>query len=120
MKKLFFLLIPVLMGLTACSNKLTVEQAEAAVMKGEKDRLPLLLQNMVVVEDITIDSIHLNITEEPMHGYLYTTWKAGKDCTPIIVEVDSIHSSQTRKGYVEWQIRWDNATKAYVLKLLGL
>lgn len=123
MKRLFLLLLPVMMlGLTACGNKLTVEQAEAAVLQGERDRLPLLVQNFSIVEDIRIDSIHFNITDEPMQGYLYTTWITGKKKleTPIIVRVDSVRTDPTRKGYIQWQTAWDEAAKAYFLKQFGL
>lgn len=119
MKKLFLLLLPCLLVLTACDT-LTEEKAKDAVLRGEVDRLPLILQTVSIVEDITIDSIRLDITEEPMHGYLYTTWKMKTKETPIIVEVDSIHSSKDRSGYVEWVSRWDNATKAYFMKNFGL
>ena len=118
MKKLFILLAAAAVALTACNNKLTVEQAEAAVIQGEKERLPLLLQNMVFVDDITIDSIHLNVTEEPMQGFLYTTWKSGKSSEPIIVHVDSIRSDANRKDYVQWQSHCDDAARAYLFKSL--
>lgn len=117
-KKLFLLLIPVLLGLTSC-NKLTAEQAESAVMQGEIDRLPLVLQTIPFVDDITIDSIRLDIKDEPMHGFLFTTWKYKRKSTPIIVEVDSIHSSADRKGYIEWQSHWDNAARSYVMKSIS-
>lgn len=117
MKKLFLLLIPILMGLTSC-NKLTAEQAEAAVLQGERDRIPLLLQTIPFIDDITIDSIKLNVTVEPMQGYLYSTWKSSKKETSIIVPVDNIHSSKEHKGYIEWQSDWENAAKSYVMKSL--
>ena len=120
MKKLFLLIIPILLGLTACNNKLTVEQAEAAVLQGEQDRLPMVLQNIVLVDDITIDSIHLNVTVEPMQGFLYTTWKSGRNSKSIIVQVDSIRQDETRKGYIQWQSHWDDAARAYFMKSFGL
>lgn len=120
MKRLFILIAVAALALTACNNKLTVEQAESAVLQGEKDRLPILLQNLVFVDDITIDSIHLNVTEEPMQGFLYTTWKSGKSSESIIVQVDGIRRDETRKGYIQWQIHWDNAARAYFMKSLGL
>lgn len=120
MKKLFLLLLPVMMlGLTACGNKFTAEQAEAAVMQGEKDRLPILLQSFSFVDDITIDSIRLTITEEPMQGYLYTTWKNGKKTRPMIVQVDSICVDKSRNGYIQWQSDWGSAAKAYIMKSFG-
>ena len=85
--------MPVMMlGLTACGDQLTPEQAEEAVLQGERDRLPLLKQEMAYfASDITIDSMHITIAEEPMQGYLYTTWISnGKQRTetPIIVVVE--------------------------------
>lgn len=120
MKKIFILLAAAMMILSACNNKLTVEQAESAVMQGEKDRLPLLLQTLSFIDDITIDSIRLNVAEEPMQGFLYTTWKSGKKERPIIVPVDSIQTDATRKGYIQWQSHWDDAARAYLMKSLGL
>ena len=133
MKKLFLILIPVLMGLTACGDKLTVEQAEQVVFEGENDRLPLLIQSMEDVESIVIDSIHIRIVDEPMSGYLYTTWKyvVRKTIHPtvnemmkgiyeskkveeqrekqVIVEVSDIRQSKEHKGYIEWQTGWEDA-----------
>ena len=120
MKKLFILLAVAAMALTACNDKLTVEDAEAAVVQGENEQLPILLQNLVFVDDITIDSIHLNVTEEPMQGFLYTTWKSGKNSKSIIVQVDSIRTDETRKDYIQWQSHWDDAARAYFMKSLGL
>ena len=124
MKRLFILLMPVMMlGLTACGDQLTPEQAEEAVLQGERDRLPLLKQEMAYfASDITIDSMHITIAEEPMQGYLYTTWISnGKQRTetPIIVVVDSIRSDETRKGYIQWLSRWDAAAKSYLMKGLS-
>ena len=124
MKRLFLLLLPVMMlGLTACDNKLTAEQAAAAVLQGERDRIPMLLQTIPIIDDLTIDSICLTIREEPMQGYLYTTWisigtNKKRTETPIIVQVDSIRQDAARKDYIQWQSSWDNAAKAYVMKLL--
>lgn len=36
MKKLFLLLAVAVLALTACNNKLTVEQTESAVLQGER------------------------------------------------------------------------------------
>lgn len=113
-----------MMSLTACGNKLTAEQAAEAVMQGETDRLPLVKQTLsFLVNDITIDSMRILIAEEPMHGHLYTTWISnGRNHkeTPIIVIVDSIRYDETRKNFIVWETRWDDATKAYVLNSLKL
>ncbi len=133
MKKLFILLAVAVVALTACNNKLTAEQAEAVVMEGEKEDIPLLVQKFSDVESIVIDSIHLRIIDEPMSGYLYTTWKyvVKKTIYPtvnelmrgiydareieeqrekqVIVEVSNIQHSKERKGYIEWQTDWTDA-----------
>ena len=119
MKRLFLFLLPIMMlGLTACGNKVTTEQVKETVLQGEIDRLPLLKQSVAfIVDDITIDSIHITIADEPMQGYLYTTWiKNGKKQkkTPIIIMVDSIRFDKTRKGYLLWQTQWDDAAKSYI------
>lgn len=120
MKRVFLFLLPVMiLGLTACGNKFTAEQAEAAVLQGERDRLPLLIQSLPFVDDITIDSIHMTITEEPMQGYMYTTWKKDDNEQSIIVQVDSVRQDATRKGYIQWQSSWDNAARSYMLKSLN-
>ena len=132
-KKLFLLLAVAALALTACNNKLTVEEVEAAVVQGENERLPLLVQKMSDVESVVIDSIHIRITDEPMSGYLYTTWKyvVKKTIYPtademmqgiyesreveeqrekqVIVEVSNIRQSKERKGYIEWQTGWADA-----------
>ncbi len=115
MKKLYMLLIPILFGLASC-NKLTVEQAEAVIMNSETERLPLILQSLPMIDDITVDSIRLTITDEPMQGYLYTTWVDGSKRTPIIIQVTNVHNSKERSGYVEWQTDWESAAQAYLMR----
>lgn len=120
MKRLFLFLLPVMMlGLTACDKKLTPERAEAAILEGEKGRVPLLLQSLPLVDDITIDSIHWIVTEEPMQGYLYTTWIYKGEGVPIIIQLDSVCVDATRKDYVQWLTSWDKAAQSYMLKCLG-
>ena len=132
-EKKLFLLLAAALALTACNNKLTVEEVEAAVVQGENEQLPLLVQKMSDVESVVIDSIHIRITDEPMSGYLYTTWKyvVKKTIYPtademmqgiyesreveeqrekqVIVEVSNIRQSKERKGYIEWQTGWTDA-----------
>ncbi|MCQ2342627.1 MAG: hypothetical protein MJZ75_03940 [Paludibacteraceae bacterium] len=105
----------------SCQPKLAAEEAADAIMSGEEDRLPVLLQKMSFVDTITIDSMRICCTDEPMDGYLYTTWtyqkKEWKHWTmhqykttrSIIIEVDSIKRSKDHKGYIEWQSNWDDA-----------
>ena len=121
------------MFLSSCAHKLTKEEAINAVLSAEQDRLPLLIQKMSDVESITIDSMRIRIEDEPMSGYLYTTWNYIVKYTKyptyaeiwkgnyspkeieeqrekqIIVSVDNIHQSKERKGYVEWETDWSSA-----------
>ena len=123
-----------LVALASCGgHKLSVEEAKLAVMKGENENLPLLMQRLSNVESVTIDSIHIRIIDEPMSGYLFTTWKyvVKKTLLPtiddmkrgryesrkieevrdkqVLVEVDSIRQSENRRGYIEWQTGWADA-----------
>lgn len=80
------------------------------------------------VDDITIDSLVLLVKDEPMSGLLYTTWSSSRknyytgrtnvEETPMIIRVDSIISSPTRKGYVQWQSDWQSALQTYIAKRL--
>lgn len=129
MKKVLFLL-SVIASITACSSSLDPEDAKAAVVQGERDRIPLVLQTLSVadVDNVTIDSLVLLVDTEPMSGMLYTTWITNKKNffsgttktieTPIIVEVDSIQNDHERSGYVRWQSDWKTALVTFVAKTL--
>lgn len=120
MKKILVLLfIPVFFCITAC-HKITAEEAENVIMEGELERLPIILQALPHVKDITLDSIRLVVKDEPMEAYLYTTWKYGKKKFPIIVPVHDIKSSKEHRGYIEWSTDWDSANKVYVRKIFGI
>ena len=98
--------------MNACHH-LTAEDAKISVMEGERNRIPVITQQLSDVDDITIDSMRMVVTSEPMMGYLYTTWKNGKSSVPIIVVVSDIHKSKEHKGYIEWQSDWGSANMAY-------
>jgi hypothetical protein len=117
MKRILFLLPIMMLGLTSCGDKLTAESVEASILQGEKAELPLLIQSMaLIVDDITIDSVRVTVDEEPMQGYIYTTWKKGKNEQSIIVLVDSIRQDANRKGYIQWLTLWEDAATSYVMK----
>ncbi len=125
MKRTFFytMLCVVILGLTSCQQHvLTEEEAQSAVLNGEQERLPLVLQSMSDVESITIDSMRIHVKDEPMSGFLYTTWtynvtisyypqKVEKREKSIIVPINDIRQSQSHDGYVEWRSSWDEAHK---------
>lgn len=133
-KVLFFVTALFLLTLNSCGyHRLTVEEAKAAVMQGENEKLPLTIQRFYEVESIVIDSIHITVADAPMSGYLYTTWKyvIKKTVYPtpndwkrgihgarevvenkekqMIIEVFDIKKSIKRRGYIEWKARWDDA-----------
>lgn len=118
MKRVFYLLLlPIVMGLCSC-NSLAPEEAKEAVVAGVKDQVPLLVQQLFVVDDITIDSMRIVVDQEPMSGYLYTTWIANGNTCPVIVNVTDIQRSKKAKGYIEWTADWESAAKAYVMNSL--
>lgn len=119
MKKIITLmLLPILLGLGSC-KKLTPEEAVECVMEGSRERMPLLLQQMMDVDNITVDSMHLFVYTEPMSGYLYTTWTAGETSVPIIVEVNDIKLGED-KDYIEWQADWSSAELAFDNKRISM
>lgn len=118
MKRVLYLLsLPIVMGLCSC-NGLAPEEAKEAVVAGVKDQVPLLVQQLFVVDDITIDSMRIVVDQEPMSGYLYTTWIANDNTCPVIVNVTDIQRSKKAKGYIEWTADWESAAKAYVMNSL--
>lgn len=118
MKRVFYLLLlPIVMGLCSC-NSLAPEEAKEAVVAGVKDQVPLLVQQLFVVDDITIDSMRIVVDQEPMSGYLYTTWITNDNTCPVIVNVTDIQRSEKAKGYIEWTADWESAAKAYVMNSL--
>ncbi|GEM_PF-2008701 len=129
MKKYLFFL-SALCVLASCSSKLKPEDVTQIVLNGERENLPLVIQTMSTmgVDDITIDSLVLLVKDEPMSGLLYTTWSSSRknyytgrtkvEETPMIIKVDSIISSPTQKGYVQWQSDWQSALQTYIAKRL--
>jgi hypothetical protein len=133
MKRTFFytMLCVVILGLTSCQQHvLTEEEAQNAVLNGEQEQLPLTLQQMSDVKSITIDSIRIHVKNEPMSGFLYTTWKycvvtsyfpkkvqEREKC--VIVPVSNIQQSKSHEGYIEWRSNWDEAYSAIRKEMLN-
>jgi len=118
------LLSVVLLALTSCA--LDPNVAGEAVLQGERDRVQLLQQEMSDLDSLTIDSLLLTCYDEPMSGYLYTTWYWTRKTqtrqmvgwgfetvnteTPMqavkIISVTDIHKSKEHKDYIEWISDW--------------
>ena len=116
-RTILFLLLPILMGFYSC-GRLEPEDAKETVIRGIQDQMPLIVQQLYFVDNITVDSMHIIVDQEPMSGYLYTTWIAKGVSTPIIVNVTDIHKSKTAKGYIEWTADWESAGKAYMMNTM--
>ena len=117
MKKFYlFLLLPLMIGMSACQSKLTADDVIESVLDGERDRLPMILQNLPSVDNITVDSLHILVDSEPMSGYLYTTWYDGQKSFSIIVQVLDIKKSEEHKDYIEWKSDWGSAKDTYLQK----
>lgn len=116
-RKLFLLLLSILIGFCSC-GRLTPEQAKEAVTRGVQNQVPLLVQQLYFIDDIKADSMRIIVDQEPMSGYLYTTWTTKGISTPIIVDVTDIHRSKEAKGYIEWTADWESAGKAYIMNTL--
>ena len=102
-----------------CSCKrFTPEEAKETVIAGVKDQVPMLVQQFFFVDDISIDSMRIVVDQEPMSGYLYTTWTSKGISSPIIVNVSDIKRSKEAKGYIEWMADWESAGKAYMMNTL--
>lgn len=126
----YLVLSAVLYVFVSCEKQvLTEEEAQRAVIDGERDHLPLILQKMSDVESITIDSLRIHVKDEPMSGFLYTTWeytptsflalnRGKKRIKNIIVSVDSIRQSKTHEGYIEWQSNWKDAYEVVLKDML--
>lgn len=119
MKKNTLLLLLTILFFCGSCNRITPEKAIEAVVTGEKDRLPLLEQQLFFIDKISIDSMRLVVIDEPMSGYLYTTWTSKGKAVPIIVAVSEISRSKEHKGYIEWNTDWESAANAYMMNLLG-
>ena len=119
MKKFYlFLLLPLMIGMSACQSKLTADDVIESVLDGERDRLPMILQNLPSVDNITVDSLHILVDSEPMSGYLYTTWYDGQKSFSIIVKVTNIRNSKVHKDDIVWNSDWATATCDYLEKLI--
>ena len=119
MKKFYlFLLLSLMIGRSACQSKLKVEDVIETVVEGERNHLPMKLQNLPIVDNITVDSLRILVDSEPMSGYLYTTWYDGQKSFSIIVQVTNIRNSKEHKDYIEWNSDWASAAQAYLQKQL--
>ena len=117
MKKFYlFLLLPLIIGMSACQSKLKVDDVIESVLDAERNHLPMKLQNLPIVDNITVDSLRILVDSEPMSGYLYTTWYDGQKSFSIIVQVIDIKKSEEHKDYIEWKSDWGSAKDTYIQK----
>ena len=107
-----------MIGMSACQSKLKVDDVIVSVLDAERNHLPMKLQNLPMVDNITVDSLRILVDSEPMSGYLYTTWYDGQKSFSIIVQVTNIRNSKERKDDIVWNSDWATATCYYLEKLI--
>lgn len=91
MKKLFLFLF-VAIALTSCDVQQARANLEEFVIRTERERIPIIMQNYTLADEtvlsVTIDSIRLFYPYEsnntPSHGYLCTTWKLKRELSSEI------------------------------------
>ena len=91
MKKLFLFLF-VAIALTSCDVQQARANLEEFVIRTERERIPIIMQNYTLADEtvlsITIDSIRLfypyKSNNTPSHGYLCTTWKLKREVSSEI------------------------------------
>ena len=120
MKKFnLFLLLPLMIGMSACQSKLKVDDVIESVLEGERSYVSMkLLESPPIADNITVDSLRLLVKSEPMSGYLYTTWYDGQKSFSIIVKVTNIRNSKEHKDDIVWNSDWSTATCDYLEKLI--
>lgn len=114
-KTILMVLLPFIFACSSC-NRLTPENAINAVMTSSQDNLPIIKQSFFMVDDITIDSMHLTIDQEPMAGHLYTTWTTDGHSESVIIPITDIQKSSENKDFIEWQAHWDKVAELYFMK----
>lgn len=124
MKKIFYFTIALvsLFALQSCQTPLTPEDASRVVLEGERERVPLYIQEFEL-KDLTIDSLRILIPVEPMSGLMYTTWtyehtlsyyenhkrkeKKTIKTQPLIIQVTNIERSKDGR-LIQWISNWNS------------
>lgn len=121
-KNLVFALVMFVLFLPSCKSPLTPEEAASAILAGERERIPLYMQEYDLT-NLTVDSIHFLSTVEPMSALLYTTWtynqnvyifpfsihpeKINSKTQSLIIEIHDIQRSEKGANIVEWYCNWN-------------
>ena len=101
-----------LMLLGACNTKINYEDVKQGILEQERGRLPLTIQSLDKVSNITIDSIVILNNINPHHGYLVTTWDykaysfSALETKTVYVEIDSL---MIDKKSCFWRTNWPGA-----------
>lgn len=94
-----------------------VNKITSAVIEQENARLPLTIQKLPGVTDISIDSMVVTNNVEPYSAYLVTTWSFNEKPGEVVyVPVDSI---TIKRSKVSWKnINWVEVGFAHAVKML--
>ena len=101
-----------LMLLGACNTKINYEDVKQGILEQERGRLPLIVQSLDKVSNITIDSIVILNNINPHHGYLVTTWDyktfsfSDLETKTVYVEIDSL---MIDGNSFSWRTNWPGA-----------
>lgn len=101
-----------LMLLGACNTRINYEDVKQGILEQERGRLPLTIQSLDKVSNITIDSIVILNNINPHHGYLVTTWDYQTysfndlETKTVYVEIDSL---MIDKEDFSWKTDWPRA-----------
>lgn len=108
--------------LPSCKYPLSPEVAASVVLEGERERIPLYIQEYELT-NLTIDSLCLLNEVEPMSALLYTTWtydeithaflnlhmveKKTPKTQTFIIQVDGIKRCEENSDLIQWNSNWD-------------
>lgn len=101
-----------LMLLGACNTRINYEDVKQGILEQERGRLPLTIQSLDKVSNITIDSIVILNNINPHHGFLVTTWDykeysfSDLETKTVYVGIDSL---MIDGNSFSWRTNWPEA-----------
>ncbi len=117
MRKTLFLLFALTL-LASCTH-IKIEDIKQGIVETESKELPMTVQKLEGVKEISIDSLVIVNNTEPYYGYLVTTWKMKKKYhdykqygetyeinLPVNVEVREI---SVKGSKFSWRTNWFGA-----------
>ena len=114
MKKIvLFLLLPLMIGLSACQHSLKTDKIAETILETERARIPMMLKEIPYIDSMTMDSCRIYIETEPMAAFLYSAWYDKDSAMFMIVQVEDIINNE---GQIEWNCIWGQAKIDYEIE----